>query len=133
MPTWPQQVAPALHYVVVVAWSTFSIHRTSYQPSSVCWLLQHAFQRKVRTLISQLHVLSREPDLVAAAARLLAVMEAKLVLLHPPLADALVSHGVRRQRAVRSEHLAPMGFIRELHAGEFRLDLRASELLKLLL
>jgi hypothetical protein len=65
--------------------------------------------------------LSREPYFVTTAAWFLAGLEAKLVFLDPPLAEAFVTHGRDRERAVSLEDLAPMSFIRQLHPWEFRL------------
>src|SRR5215470_10765487 len=96
-------------------------------------LLQHGLQGGTRGLVSQLHVSSGQPHLVATAARLFSGVETKLVLLDPPLAGALVTHGRDRERAVSLEHLAPMRFIRQLHPREFRLNLRTRELLEFLL
>src|SRR6516165_1356665 len=96
-------------------------------------LLKHGLQRGTRGLVSQLHVSSGQPHLVATAARFFSGVEARLVLLDPPLAGALVTHGRDRERAVSLEHLAPMRFIRQLHPREFRSNLRTRELLEFLL
>src|SRR5215475_10457900 len=96
-------------------------------------LLQHGLQGGTRGLVSQLHVSSGQPHLVATAARFFSGVETKLVLLDAPLAGALVTHGRDGERAVSLEHLAPMHFIRQLHPREFRLNLRTRELLEFLL
>src|SRR6516164_9880595 len=96
-------------------------------------LLKHDLQGRTRGLVSQLHVSSGQPNLVAASARFFSGVETKLVLLDPPLADALVTHGRDRERAVSLEDLAPMRFIRQLHARELRLNLRTREFLEFLL
>src|SRR5262249_47582084 len=96
-------------------------------------LLKHGLQGGTRGLISQLHVSSGQPHLVTTAARFFPGLEAKLILLDPPFAGALVTHGRDRERAVSLEDLAPMRFIRQLHPGEFRLNLRTRELLEFLL
>src|SRR5262245_20336571 len=102
---------------------------------SLAWgrLLKDGLQGRTRGLVSQLHVSSGEPYLVAAATRFFSGVETKLVLLDPPLAGTLVTHGRDRERAVSLEHLAPMRFIRQLHPREFRLNLRTRELLEFLL
>src|SRR5262245_45764949 len=96
-------------------------------------LLKHGLQGGTRGLISQFHVSSRQPHLVTTATWFFPGLEAKLVLLDPPLAGALVTHGRDRERAVSLEDLAPMRFIRQLHPREFRLNLRTRELLEFLL
>src|SRR5438128_2028703 len=96
-------------------------------------LLKHGLQGGTRGLVSQLHVSSGEPHLVTTATRFVSGVETKLVLLDPPLAAALVTHGRDRERAVSLEDLAPMRFIRQLHPWEFRLNLRTRELLEFLL
>src|SRR5262245_31689345 len=96
-------------------------------------LLKHGLQGRTRGLIFQLHVSPRQPHLVTTAARFFSGLETKLVLLDPPLAGALVTHGRDRERAVSLEDLAPMRFIRQLHPREFRLNLRTRELLEFLL
>src|SRR5262245_18172355 len=96
-------------------------------------LLQHGLKGRARSLISQLHVSSGEPDLVAASPWFTSRFETKLVLLDAPFADALVTHGCDCECAVTLEHLAPVSFIRQFHAGESCLNLRARELLELLL
>src|SRR2546428_6945819 len=78
-------------------------------------LLKQGLQGRTRGLVSQLHVSSGEPNLVATSARFFSSVETKLVLLDPPLADALVTHGSDRERAVSLEDLAPMRFIGQLH------------------
>src|SRR5262245_65584411 len=77
-------------------------------------LLKHGLQGGTRGLVSQLHVSSGEPHLVTTAARFFSGLETKLVLLDPPLAGALVTHGRDGERAVSLEDLAPMRFIRQL-------------------
>src|SRR5215813_1678323 len=96
-------------------------------------LLKHGLQGGTRGLVSQLHVFSGEPHLVTTAARFFPGVETKLVLLDPPLAGALVTHGCDRERAVSLEDLAPMRFIGQLHPWKFRLNLRTRELLEFLL
>src|SRR5262249_37253712 len=96
-------------------------------------LLKHGLQGGTRGLISQLHVSSGEPHLVPTAAWFFPGLEAKLILLDPPFAGALVTHGRDGERAVSLEHLAPMRFIGQLHPREFRLNLRTRELLEFLL
>src|SRR5262249_28142530 len=96
-------------------------------------LLQHGLQGGTRGLVSQLHVSSGQPHLVTTAARFFSGLETKLVLLDPPLAGALVTHGCDRERAVSLEDLAPMRFIGQLHARELRLNLRTREPLEFLL
>src|SRR5262245_54607699 len=96
-------------------------------------LLKHGLQGRTRGLVSQLHVSPRQPHLVATATRFFSGVETKLILLDPPLAGALVTHGRDRERAVSLEDLAPMRFIRQLHPREFRLNLRTRELLEFLL
>src|SRR5262245_12385191 len=96
-------------------------------------LLQHGLQGRTRGLVSQLHVSSGQPHLVTTATRFFSGLETKLVLLDPPLASALVTHGRDRERAVPLEDLAPMRFIRQLHPREFRLNLRTREPLEFLL
>src|SRR5262249_6541791 len=109
-------------------------HRTNLgRLPALSRLLQHGLQGRSRILISQLHIFSRKPYLIAASARFTSRFETKLILLDPPLADALVTHGGDRERAVSLEHLAPMRFICQLHAGELRLNLRTRELLEFLL
>src|SRR5215468_10760201 len=66
-------------------------------------LLQHGLQGRTRGLISQLHVFSGQPHFVTAATGFLSGVETKLVLLDPPLADARVTHGRDRERAVSLE------------------------------
>src|SRR6266516_1534331 len=100
---------------------------------AISGLLKHSFQRHTRGLVSEFDVFSGDPNLVAASARLFSGIETKLILLGPPLADALVAHGSDGERAVSLEDLAPMRFIRQLHPWEFRLNLRTSELLEFLL
>src|SRR5215471_15660163 len=95
--------------------------------------LKHNLQGHPRGLISQLHVSSGQPHLVTTATRFVSGVETKLVLLDPPLAGALVTHGRDRERAVSLEDLAPMRFIRQLHPREFRLNLRTREFLEFLL
>src|SRR5262249_22198075 len=51
---------------------------------------------------------SGEPPLVTPAAWFFPGLEAKLILLDPPFAGALVTHGRDGERAVSLEHLAPM-------------------------
>src|SRR5262249_40074342 len=96
-------------------------------------LLKHGLQGCTRGLVSQLHVFSGEPHLVTTATWFFSGVETKLVLLDPPLAGALVTHGCDRERAVSLEDLAPMRFIRQLHPWKFRLNLRTRELLEFLL
>src|SRR5215467_4999563 len=96
-------------------------------------LLQHRLQRRSRGLVSQLHVFSGEPDFVAASAGFTSRFETKLVLLDPPLAGTLVTHGRDRKFSVSLEDLAPMRFIRQFHPREFRLYLRTGELSEFLL
>src|SRR5262245_28817740 len=96
-------------------------------------LLQHGLQGRTRGLVSQLHVSSGQPHLVTTATRFFSGLETKLVLLDPPLAGALVTHGCDRERAVSLEDLAPMRFIGQLHARELRLNLRTREPLEFLL
>src|SRR5262245_54789964 len=69
-------------------------------------LLQHGLQRRSRGLVSQLHVFSGEPDFVAASAGFTSRFETKLVLLDPPLAGTLVTHGRDRKFSVSLEDLA---------------------------
>src|SRR5215813_2366650 len=96
-------------------------------------LLQHGLQGGTRGLVSQLHVSSGQPHLVTTAARFFPGLETKLVLLDPPLAGALVTHGRDRERAVPLEDLAPMRFIRQLHPRECPLNLRTREPLEFVL
>src|SRR6516225_9523214 len=96
-------------------------------------LLQHGLQVRTRGLVSQLHVSSGQPHLVTTATRFVSGVETKLVLLDPPLAGALVTHGRDRERAVSLEDLAPMRFVRQFHPWEFRLNLRTRKPLKFLL
>src|SRR5262245_62019611 len=96
-------------------------------------LLKLRLQGCTRGLVSQLHVSSGEPHLVTTATRFFSGLETKLVLLYPPIAGTLVTHGRDRERAVSLEDLAPMRFIRQLHPREFRLNLRTRELLEFLL
>src|SRR5262249_52395491 len=96
-------------------------------------LLKHGLQGGTRGLVSQLHVSSGQPHLVTTAARFFPGVETKLVLLDPPLAGALVTHGRDRKRAGSREDLAPMRFIRQLHPREFRLKLCTRKLLEFLL
>jgi len=96
-------------------------------------LLQHSFQGNSRSLVSQLYVFSGNPNLVAASAWFFSGVEAKLVFLHKPAAGALVAHRGDRERAISLEDFSPMRFIRQLHAWELRLNLRARELLEFLL
>src|SRR5215470_1510899 len=95
-------------------------------------LLKHGLQWCTRSLISQLHVSSRQPHLVAASAGFTSGVETKLVLLDAPFADTLVTHGCDRKRAVTLEHLAPVRLVRQLHSGESCLNLRTRELLEFL-
>src|SRR6516165_3936803 len=95
--------------------------------------LQHRLQRHARGPISQLNVFSGEPDLVAAAARLVSGFHAKLLFLHAPFAGAFVTHRRDRKRSVAFEYFPPMCFIGQLHPGELRLNLRTGELLEFLL
>src|SRR2546430_5840455 len=92
--------------------------------------LKHGLQRQTRGLVSEFDVFPGDPNLVAASAGFLSSIETKLVLLDPPLAEALVTHGRDRERAVSLEDVAPMRFIRQLHPWEFRLNLRTRELLE---
>src|SRR5262249_16028145 len=96
-------------------------------------LSKHARQWLARALVSQLHFSSRQPHLVTPPTRFFSGVETKLILLDLPLAGALVTHGRDREGAVSLEDLAPMGFIRQLHPWEFRLNLRTRELLEFLL
>src|SRR5262249_52941604 len=96
-------------------------------------LLQHGLQGRTRGLVSQLHVFSGQPHLITTAAWFLPSVETKLVLLDPPLAGALMTHGRDRERAVSLEDLAPICCIRQLHPWELRLNLRTGELLEFLL
>src|SRR5262245_65803860 len=113
----------------------FSLHssKQSRRLSALVRFLKHNLQRHTRGLVSQLHVSSGQPHLVTTATRFVSGVETKLVLLDPPLAGALVTHGRDRERGVSLEDLAPMRFIRQLHPREFRLNLRTRELLEFLL
>src|ERR1700746_3352695 len=62
-------------------------------------LLKHGLQGRGRGLVSQLHISSGQPHLVTTAAGFVSGVETKLVLLDPPLAAALVTHGRDRERA----------------------------------
>src|SRR5262245_12950474 len=109
-------------------------HRTNLgRLPALSRLLQHGLQGRSRSLISQLHIFSRKPYLIAASARFTSGLETKFVLLDPPLADALVTHGGDRERAVSLEDLSPMRFIRQLHPWKSCLNLRTGELLEFLL
>src|SRR5215831_11745679 len=117
----PPNVATARHASAVtrnrrfVEFSLVLIEAILGRSSALGRLLKHGLQGGTRGLISQLHVSSGEPHLVAAAARFFPGVETKLVLLDPPLAGALVTHGRDRERVVLLEDLAPMRFIGQLH------------------
>src|SRR5213080_3662209 len=96
-------------------------------------LLKHGLQGRTRSPVSQLHVSSSEPYLVAASAGFTSGFETELILLDAPFAGALVTHGRDRECAVSLEHLSPMRFIRQLHPWKFCLNLRTRELLEFLL
>src|SRR5262245_3681465 len=80
--------------------------------------LQPALQGQACARCSQLDIGPGQPHLVAAAARLLAAIEAELVVLDLPLADALAPHRKAREHAVALEHVTPVDIVGDLHAGE---------------
>jgi len=64
--------------------------------------------------------------------RLFVELDAKLVLLDPPLSSSLAPHRVARHGAAPLVELAPVHFIGQLHAGDLGADLAGGELLQLL-
>ena len=103
----PRDVQPTLHQILPC------VHRSHRgQLPALSRLLQHGLQGRSRSLISQFHVSSGEPDLVAASAWFTSRFETKLVLLDAPFAHALVAHGRNCERTVLLEHFAPMRLIR---------------------
>src|SRR5262245_15809240 len=122
---------PPNRLIIELSFALFA--STCEQSPAIAGPLQHSLQGLARMLISQFDVLPGDPNFVTAVTGVLSGIETKLVLLHAPFADALVSHRIDRKRAISSEHLAPMRFIGQLHARELRVDLSTGELLKFLL
>src|SRR5215208_2823280 len=94
-------------------------------------LLEHTFQGQRRAFAPQLNLLARQPNLVTTSV-ILAAINTELVLEHAPFADRLVPHGVACERAVALEDIAPVHLVSDLHAGNFRYDLRSRKLLEFL-
>src|SRR5262249_9803102 len=79
----------------------------------------------------QNHPVARHAHLETAAVRLRKI-ETELVGSDEPLPEHLLAHRIAPQPAVALVHLTPVHLVRELHARQFRANLRTRELSKAL-
>lgn len=95
--------------------------------------LKDTFERQVGVFRLQLYVFSGKPDFIASASEVSPAIKAELIVLNAPFSAGLAAHLIGDEDAARLIEIVPMHLIGHFHASKSSLDLRARELLKLVL
>src|SRR3954466_407687 len=93
-------------------------------------LSQPAFHyRSFETAAPVLNIAPRKPNIVTTA-RILAEIDAELIVLDPPRARALLAHGPAHHGTVAPECIPPVDIIAQFHSHKVAPDLRAGQIPK---